>query len=144
MSRKAIYALLLCALVWIVIIITCFHPIIGLLPESNFTLAPESRIPKWFSLPSELDRKDLKVEIFYYVPPPFIMANLKAVLIGPPPENKILEKKIGFVKDHPKFKDRFTKPSFNIGSIDGIEEIIEHRKRGPVFYISDDPKLKNR
>ena len=32
--------------------VLAMHPYIGFLPESQFRLAPESRLPNWFNLPS--------------------------------------------------------------------------------------------
>ena len=123
--------------------IICFHPAIGILSESSFTLSPDSRLPKWFTTPPGLTRKDISVEIFYYVPPPFIRSNFKAILVGPPPENKIISKKIGVQHDHPNYaNDRSRYPTYNIAAVDGIEEIIEHRQMEPIFFITDDPQLR--
>jgi hypothetical protein len=33
-------------------------------------------------------------------------------------------------------------PNYAIVTIDGITEVIEHRERGSVFYITDDPDIK--
>jgi hypothetical protein len=134
------------ALVFVLLIgfaVVCFHPSIGFLPESNFSLSPDSRLPKWFSIPPGYSRKDVTVEIYYYVPPPFIRSNFKAILIGPSPENKVLAKKIGIMRDHPNYaNERFKYPTYNIAVVDEIKEIIEHRQPEPIFYISDDPRLR--
>lgn len=123
--------------------IICFHPAIGIFSESSFTLSPDSRLPKWLTIPPGLARKDITVEIFYYAPPPFIRSNFKAILTGPPPENKILSKKVGVQHKHPHYaNDRSRYPTYNIAEVDGIKELIEHRQREPIFYISDDPQLK--
>ena len=124
-------------------ILICSHPYIGLIPDSNFTLSADSRLPKWFSIPPGYTRKDLTVEIYYYAPPPFIRSNFKAILIGPPPEQKVLLKKIGIMHKHPNYaNDRSRYPTYNVAVVDGIKEMIEHRQREPIFYISDDPQLK--
>ncbi len=36
-------------------------------PEAMFELAPESRLPRWFTLPSGLSRSDVSVTMKYYV-----------------------------------------------------------------------------
>src|SRR5260370_34096407 len=36
-------------------------------PESSFELARESRLPKWFTLPSGLSRSDVTVTMDYYI-----------------------------------------------------------------------------
>jgi hypothetical protein len=33
-------------------------------------------------------------------------------------------------------------PSYEIVSIGGVTEIIEHRKMEPIFYVSDDPAVR--
>ena len=32
-------------------------------------------------------------------------------------------------------------PSYEVVTVDGITEVVEHRRMEPVFYISDDPAL---
>ncbi len=120
------------------------HPNFGWFPESNFDLANESRLPNWFSLPNGLSREEVNIELLYYVPPPLFKSNVKAILIGPPPENKKLGTKIGIGKKVlPKTsKDRSQYPRYKIININGIEEVIEHRKMEPFYYVSDNPTLK--
>jgi hypothetical protein len=38
-------------------------------PESKFELAPDSRLPKWFTLPKYLSRADVTVQMSYYIEP---------------------------------------------------------------------------
>jgi hypothetical protein len=38
-------------------------------PESRFELAPDSRLPKWFTLPENLSRADVTVRMSYYTEP---------------------------------------------------------------------------
>ena len=33
-------------------------------------------------------------------------------------------------------------PSYEVITANGITEVIEHRQMEPVFYISDDPRVK--
>jgi len=35
----------------------------------------------------------------------------------------------------------FVYPMIIVGTIDGISEVIEHRRAGNIYYISDDPEL---
>src|SRR5437879_13303574 len=37
--------------------------------ESQFELAPESRLPRWVPVPAGYSRSDLVLEAYYYVPP---------------------------------------------------------------------------
>jgi hypothetical protein len=36
-------------------------------PESQFELAPDSPLPKWFTLPTNLSREDVTVQMSYYI-----------------------------------------------------------------------------
>lgn len=38
-------------------------------PESQFELAPDSRLPKWFTVPENLSRADVTVRMSYYIEP---------------------------------------------------------------------------
>ena len=122
------------------------HPRIGCFAESNFDLSDESRYPKWFNIPQGYERKDLSVRIYYYAQP-FGETNFRTVLIGPPPENRILQKKFGTSEWHPVTKAKIDAgldhyPSYHIVRVDGMAELVEHRKMEPIFYISDDAELK--
>lgn len=44
-------------------------------PESQFELAPDSRLPKWFTLPKNLSREDVTVQMSYYIEPCKITGN---------------------------------------------------------------------
>lgn len=120
------------------------HPTIGWFPESQFKLAQESRFPNWFKMPAGYKRNDLTVEIYYFVPPPFFKSSFKANLLGPAPGYKILETKIGTHYLHPNSVKRgvSANPGYVVASIENIEEIIEHKKMEPIFYISDNTELK--
>jgi hypothetical protein len=125
---------------------TC-HPIIGLFPESHFRLSSDSRFPKWFEIPPNYTREDLTVEIYYFID--IFGTDFKAILLGPGPEYKKLDKKLGTHRWHPiseekikTMEGRLSKPHYVIAKINGVEEIIEHKVKGPVFHISDNPSLK--
>ena len=36
-------------------------------PESEFELAPESRLPRWFTLPKGISRSDVTVTMYTYI-----------------------------------------------------------------------------
>ena len=44
-------------------------------PESRFELAPDSRLPKWFTIPTNLSREDVTVQMSYYLEPCEITGN---------------------------------------------------------------------
>ena len=109
--------------------------------DSNFQLAQESRLPKWFQVPSSYSRKDLTMDITIYVTP-YEGIIAKMVLRGPGPEHKVLSEKVGPKIMHPLTEqqgyDKY--PLYAIITVDGVEEVFEQRRPEAIFYISDDPK----
>ena len=113
-------------------------------PESTFELASESRLPKWNTLPPGLTRADVSVTLSYYSVPwggiaTFILQTTKG---------QTLKKVYGKVKgleplqlknSPPGFPPGY--PSYEIITVNGITDIIEHRKMEPIFYITDDPAV---
>jgi hypothetical protein len=140
-AKIIIAALILPVTLFLFAIWSASTPWIGWLPESNFTLSPDSRFPKWFTIPPGYDRKDLTIEIYYYAPP-LIKSNFKTILLGPPPDYKQLDKKIGTVQWHPATRSYSAYPSYHIVRIDNTVELIEHMKMETIFYISDDAEMK--
>jgi hypothetical protein len=110
-------------------------------PESTFDLASESRLPKWFPLPPGNTRADVSVTMSYYIKPWGRSATF--ILQG---KNGLLEKVSGkekgseplYLKNPPKGSDA-NYPSYEVITVNGITDIIEHRKMEPIFYITDDP-----
>src|SRR5437870_2236714 len=114
-------------------------------PESSFQLARESRLPKWFALPSGLSRSDVSVTMNYYLKSTgrdatFILRDVK--------KNRRLAEVDGIQKGLEPLKLKNPPPGFPPGSpayeiitVNGITEIIEHRRAEPFFYITDDPAM---
>lgn len=114
-------------------------------PESTFELASESRLPKWITLPQGLTRADVSLTMSYYVKPwgrsaTFILKNTKG---------QTLKKVDGKVKGlepfqlkHPPHGFPPGYPSYELITVNGVTEIIEHRKPEPIFYITDDPAVR--
>lgn len=113
----------------------------GFFPESSFELAPESRLPKWFTLPSGLSRSDVTVTMDYYIGKTATFKLLDT-------KKAILAKVDGTVKGtepllrkmpQPNFTEGY--PAYEIITVNGISDIIEHRKMEPIFYTTDDPAV---
>ena len=113
-------------------------------PESTFELASESRLPKWITLPPELTRADVSVSMSYYVMPwgrsaTFILKDTKGRIrtkvngrtrgLGP---NQLKHPPPGFPPGY---------PAYEVITVNGITDIVEHRKMEPIFYITDDPAV---
>ena len=117
--------------------------LVGLSLESSFELSPESRFPRWFSIPQGFKRKDLTVKIYYYSPIPPYTYDIKIELLGPSPEFRVLHRKTGKHRWHPDSERRGYQsyPGYVVASVNGIDEVIEHKAMEPIFYVSDDAKL---
>ncbi len=149
--NKITAAVILLAALLLIALWSACTPWVGWWPESNFTLSPDSRFPRWFAIPPGYDRRDLTVKIYYYSPPPPFRSNTKVILLGPPPDRRKLVKKIGHMRWHPSMnKSRNDRgglypeafPMVTVDTIDGIEEIIEQKGPESILYISDDPHLR--
>jgi hypothetical protein len=109
-------------------------------PESSFTLASESRLPKWITLPAGLTRANASVTMNYYSFPwsyaSFTLQDSK---------EQVIQKANGNTKCGPGFQLKNPPQGFPSGypayvpiTVNGITEIVEHRKMEPIFYITDD------
>jgi hypothetical protein len=113
-------------------------------PESDFTLAQESRLPRWFSLPPGVQRGRVTVSLVYYTAP----------LSGPPVATVALRGSAGQTLDHvvATMSELHTLqpysgtgpmpyPIYEVLTANGITEVIEHRRMEPIFYVNDDPEV---
>jgi len=113
-----------------------------LFPEATFELASDSRLPKWVTLPPGLTRANVSLTMSYYMVP-----WRRAKFILQDKNEKTIEKKNGKMRcrtgpfelvDPPQgFPPGY--PAYEAITINGITEIIEHRKMEPIFYVTDDP-----
>jgi hypothetical protein len=113
-------------------------------PESTFELASESRLPKWITLPPGLTRADVSITMSYYIMP----WGSSATFTVQDTKGQTLKKVDGKVKGleplelkHPPPGFPPGYPAYEIITVNGITEIIEHRKMEPIFYITDDPAV---
>ncbi|HEY8670601.1 MAG TPA: hypothetical protein VIL63_07175 [Terriglobales bacterium] len=113
-------------------------------PESTFELASESRLPKWITLPPGLTRADVSITMNYYVKlwgrsATFILKDKKGqVLTKVHGKQKGLEP-LQLKQPPPGFPPGY--PSYELITVNGITDIIEHRKMEPIFYVTDDPAV---
>lgn len=114
------------------------------LPEASFELAKDSRLPKWFSIPPPLTRSQVSVRMDYYIPP----WGRRATFTMMGPGNHVIAKVTGTVDgDEPKTLSRKSAgsnaafPSYEVVTVSGVTDIVEHRKTEPLFCMSDDPKV---
>ncbi len=113
-------------------------------PEATFELASESRLPKGITLPPGLTRADVSITMSYYVKPwgrsaTFILRDTKGQI-----RTKVHGKLKGLEPlqlKHPPPAFPPGYPSYEVITVNGITEIVEHRKMEPIFYITDDPAV---
>ena len=120
-------------------------------PESMFDLAPESRLPRWFTLPKGLSRADVTVTMYCYVGPMGrsstlwlldrngnTLAKVNTVTEGLEPHYFGNDKKNAYGGyDQPD--EGY--PAYEIEAANGITEVTEFKRMEPVFYINDDPQV---
>jgi hypothetical protein len=110
--------------------------------ESSFVLAPESRLPRWFEVPEGTTRSDLRVVMNYYSTGEctfklykkgsfFALKKVKGVSRFPY-SNYLKNPPVGFPKGYPVYE---------VIIVNGITDVIEHRKMEPIFYVTDDPNI---
>ena len=129
----------------LLLVLAASNPIRGCV-ESQFTLAPDSRIPKWFSLPPGYARGDVTVKLTYYTP----FAPVDDTVIQLMDKNgRTLAEVTGQSCWHPtmeKKRNKFggfdpdTYPHYVYIQARGEIEVLEHRQ-APIFRITDDPIL---
>ena len=114
----------------------------GYIAESSFELAPESRLPNWFNVPDGMSRKDVTVKMSYYL-------GRKATFAFVDSNGKEIANAVGKVRDLEPLvpnglenKPVTEQPGYEVITVGGVTELIEHRRIEPIFYISDDPKLR--
>lgn len=113
-------------------------------PESSFTLAQESRLPKWFTIPSGLSRADVTVRMNNYIESSrrtatFTLLDMKGRTLAEVKGKLRGLEPMTLRNSRPGLPDRY--PSYEIITANGITEIVEHRKMEPVFYVTDDPVI---
>lgn len=116
--------------------------------ESEFTLEPDSRLPRWFSLPADFSRGDVTVKLTYYIPVlpvddvVFELVDLKGRKLAEVTGRHCWHPEIDKIKrnQHGGF-DLDSEPRYVIARVNGLVEVIDHPVHGPVFQITDDPTL---
>lgn len=106
-------------------------------PESSFRLANDSRLPKWIVLPPRLARSDVSLTMNYYSMPIFDDAQF----ILKDREGKVLAKVSGKTKDLSTEQSPSAYPAYVAITVNGVTDIIEHRRMEPIFYVTDDPAV---
>jgi hypothetical protein len=120
-------------------------------PESMFDLSPESRLPRWFTVPTGLTRADVTVTMYTYIDPSgrsstfwlldkngHTLAKVHTVTEGLEPHyfgNAKKNANGGY--DRPG--DGY--PAYEVETAHGITDVMEFKRMEPIFYINDDPQI---
>ena len=114
----------------------------GLFPESQFMLSSESRLPHWLRQPAGTPRSDLSVELLYYGDHAvFVLRNERTGRRLAKVRAEILDFTQPLV-DSPGADG--IRPLYMIMKVDGLVEIVEHRRREAIFDICDDPDVRTK
>jgi len=114
--------------------------------ESSFTLSEESRIPYFLKIPDGVSRNDMYVTLDYYSTfsggeavfklhhrkQLFTLDSATVTLIKSDHLLKLKNPPTGSPKGY---------PSYEIFRVNGVVDIIEHKKMEPIFYTTDDPAI---
>ena len=129
------------------VLVAACNPVRGC-AESYFRLAPESRLPRWFTLASEQRRSDVAVTMTYYTG---LVGGSTASFVLSDRNGRKLAGVEGPVRDsQPQTLTAapptgpLPYPRYEFVTINGITEVVEHRRMEPVFYISDDPEVRRK
>ena len=116
--------------------------------EAKFVLAPDSRLPAWLSIPNKLQRSDVVVVLKYLTPS---RDSDDAVVEIQDRDGRSLVSAHGQFCWHSSMQNKKNKfggfdsdvyPRYTYVKINGITEVVEHRRMEPVFRISDDAELR--
>lgn len=112
----------------------------GLFSEASFNLSSESKLPSWYSLPSNTSRSDIAVKMSYFVKSTGRTATFKVTNLKTNKTKKYHGTLRGLEPIYLK-QSLKGRPSYEVITVDGITEVIEHRKLEPIFYIVDNPVI---
>jgi hypothetical protein len=132
----------------LILILAACNPVRGC-PEASFELVPDSRLPRWFSLPAGYVRDDVIVKITYYVP--WARIDDAVMELVDQRNGRILAQVTGERCWHPQIDqikrnvnggfDQGSRPHYTIVHAAGFTEVIDHPARDSTLRITDDPVL---
>jgi hypothetical protein len=132
----------------VIILSTGSCAVIGAGVEAKFVLAPDSRLPVWLSIPANVQRNDVVVILKYLTAS---QQSDDAVIEIQNRDGRVLGSVRGQTCWHPIMQSKKNKfggfdsdvyPRYRYVKINGIAEVIEHRRMEPVFRVSDDADLR--
>ncbi|HEU5339805.1 hypothetical protein [Edaphobacter sp.] len=115
-----------------------------MLPESTFQLSSDSRLPKWITLPPGLTRADVSLTMNYYVLPwgrdaQFVLRDKNEHALKKEDGKMRCKEPLQLKNSSQGFPSGY--PAYEAITVNGITEIIEHKKMEPIFYVTDDTSV---
>jgi hypothetical protein len=126
----------------ILLAIVCFTTMgCEFLAESTFTLADQSRLPRWVTLPPGFARANVVLTMSYYTMPwgddaRFILRDKNGNVMKKINGKVRCEKPFQLKSPLQQSGSRY--PMYEPITVNGTTEIIEHRTMEPIFYVTDD------
>ena len=108
--------------------------------EANFKLSEDSRLPKWFQVPSNVQRNNFSVTMDYYV----TSEGREAVFKLFDKNGRRIEKVTGRLKGLAPIKTIEThgdRPIFEVITVNAETEVIVHKSKNNIFHIVESPRI---
>jgi hypothetical protein len=111
--------------------------------ESQFSLAPDSRLPQWFAVPVVKDRSDVTVKLTYWTngDAEFDLKNRWGITIRDVTGPSCWHPRTRYRHHADGTQSPPGGPEFVIVKVGGSVDVIEHKQLTPVFRMSDDPEI---
>ena len=112
-------------------------------PESCFDLSPESKLPAWFSLPSDVLRGKAEVHMCYYIGEDGMTSTVEMRVDG---RRDLSADAVGTLRDRYPLNSTNAEaspseyPKYEVITVGSVTEVLEHRHRAA--YVADDAKVR--
>ena len=118
------------------------HGSAGCILESNLTLSNDSRLPRSLKLPTGVTRSNSVVTLVEFTDGSvsFSLKNREGTLLAEVRGRLSTRMDV----DGNKNNDVTSYPRYTLVTLDGGDEVLEFRRPGPIFYLTDDPMIISR
>jgi hypothetical protein len=114
--------------------------------EAIFALVPDSRLPRWFSIPAGFTRKNVWVSEDDYR----TSSGRTAVFKPQDYRGHTIDQVAAIIRaDHADktntcclFDEKSSYPAYEIMTARGVTEVFEYRAFGPLVRVNDDPNVR--
>ena len=116
----------------------------GFFPESSFQLASSSRLPRWTTLPRGLSRAEVTMTMSYYVSP---FGRTATFVLYDTAKHRLSKVTATLRSDGPVVLNKGQPgpppgyPAYEVITVGGKIDVVEHWQMEPIFYMTDDPAV---